>query len=435
MNDKLLESRVAKLERLMLTNKRAELERRITKLEKIVRHKTLEGGASGHMAHIYDYTDLTLAEVKDIITNLFSGKVEDVTEKLDGMNMQCTVNNDGNVVFIRNKKDLNSPTGGMSLDDVIAKWAGKEHVSKIYTDACNTITKVFKKIGKEFFNPNKDTKILANCECIGSGKTNIILYSNAQVDFHNLWVYTRDPETGEWKKSDVTTKGLDTLEKACDGIDGAQLTPKVIIRVTEKSDELADKFNQKIEEVFKDAGCSTSDTIEDYKKSRFYDLCSKKHKWILQNKQGAEALYNRWFNDDKSFSLKEIKKIYKDNLDDLANVDYKQIVAECMRPLDTFFGNLGNAIIRLCDGLVNAGDESATIEALRDDLADITDKVRKEGSVELNDKLTNQLNRLAELGDQINASEGIVFKYGDRLMKSTGSFAAVNQILGIRYSM
>ena len=181
MNDKLLESRVAKLERLLLTNKRAELERRITKLEKIVRHKTLEGGASGHMAHIYDYTDLTLAEVKDIITNLFSGKVEDVTEKLDGMNMQCTVNNDGNVVFIRNKKDLNSPTGGMSLDDVIAKWAGKEHVSKIYTDACNTITKVFKKIGKEFFNPNKDTKILANCECIGSGKTNIILYSNAQV--------------------------------------------------------------------------------------------------------------------------------------------------------------------------------------------------------------------------------------------------------------
>ena len=106
-----------------------------------------------------------------------------------------------------------------------------------------------------------------------------------------------------------------------------------------------------------------------------------------------------------------------------------------MRPLDAFFGNLGNAIIRLCDGMVNAGAESAAIEALRDDLAEVTDKVRKEGSVELNDKLTNQLNRLAELGDQINASEGIVFKYGYRLMKSTGSFAAINQILGIRYSM
>ena len=92
-----------------------------------------------------------------------------------------------------------------------------------------------------------------------------------------------------------------------------------------------------------------------------------------------------------------------------------------MKPLDTFFGNLGNSIIRLCDGLVNAGAESATIEALRDDLADITDKVRKEGSVELNDKLTNQLNRLAELGDQINASEGIVFKeladYREELLK------------------
>ena len=53
----------------------------------------------------------------------------------------------------------------------------------------------------------------------------------------------------------------------------------------------------------------------------------------------------------------------------------------------------------------------------------------------MNAKLTNQLNRLAELGNEINASEGIVFKYGDRLMKSTGSFAAVNQILGMRFQM
>ena len=435
MNNKLLESRVARLEIMVKSNKQSELERRVKKLESLARkYKIFEGGASGHMAHIYDYTDMTLSDIKDIIIKLFSGEIEDVTEKLDGMNMQCTMNNDGNVVFIRNKKDLNSITGGMSLDDVIAKWAGKEKVSSIYTAACETITKVFKKIGKSFFNPDKNTKILANCECIGSGKTNIILYANAQVDFHNLWVYTRKDENSEWEKSEVTLKGIDTLEKACDGIDGAQLTPKVMIRVTEKSDAMADSYVSKIDAIFKQAGCSENSTIEEYKQSRFNELCNKKYKWITQSEEGLNALFNRWFNDDKSVGLRELKKIYKDNLDDLSNIDYKQVVIDCMKPIDTFFGNLGNAIISLCDGIVNSGAESAAIEALRNDLAEVVDKVRSEGSAEANVKLTNQLARLAELGDHVNATEGIVFRYGDRLMKCTGSFAAVNQIMGMRFN-
>jgi hypothetical protein len=147
------------------------------------------------------------------------------------------------------------------------------------------------------------------------------------------------------------------------------------------------------------------------------------------------ALYNRWFNDDKSTKLTVLKKIYKDNLDDLNNVDYKSIVSECMQPLDTFFSRFGNSIIALCDGMVNAGAESATIDALSSDLEEVVSEIRENGSVELKDRLTAQLNRLSQLGNQLNASEGIVFKYGDRLMKCTGSFAALNQILGLRFKM
>ena len=421
-----LEERIIRLEKLL---------NRVNRINSKFSRRKFEGGASGHMSHIYDYTELSLRDVKGIIRNLFSGKIEDVTEKLDGMNMQCTVNNDGQVVFIRNKKDLNSISGGMSLDDVIAKWAGKDHIAGIYTAACNTIIKVFNKIGKKFFNPNKNTKILANCECIGEGKTNIVTYASAQVDFHNLWVYTRKDENSEWEKSEVTTDGISVLEKACEGIDGAQLTPKVIIRVTEKSESMLVDYIKKIDAIFKEAGCSERSTIEDYKKARFYSLCENKHQWIADNKQGMEILFNRWFNDDKSVNLKEIKKIYKDNLDDLNSTNYKQIIGECMRPLDTFFGSLGNSIIALCDGMVNAGAESAAIEDLRNDLAETVALVREQGSTELNDKLTVQLNRLAALGNQLNSTEGIVFKYKDKLMKATGSFASVNQILGMRYNM
>lgn len=419
-------------------NRMLMLEERVRRIEKLVNkvdRKKFEGGAAGHMKHVYDYDELTLRDIKGIIRNLFSGKIEDITEKLDGMNIQCTMNDDGDVVFIRNKGDLNSEKGGMSVDDMAARWAGKEHVSNTYLTAADIITKVFKKIGKKFFNPDKNTKIVANCECIVPGKTNILMYPNAQVDFHNLWVYTREDENSPWQKSEVTQDGISVLDKACQNVEGAQLTPKVIIRVTEKSNELLTNYIKGIDAIFKEAGCSESSTIEDYKKARFEDICRKRYQWILDSKVGKEALFNRWFNDDKSVKLTELKKIYKDNLDNLANIDYKKLVSECMKPLDTFFSKLGNSIISLCDGMVNAGIESKVIDELSKDLEEVVAEVKSNGSAEMNDKLTAQLNRLAELGNQLNASEGIVFKVGDKLMKCTGSFAALNQAINLRFNL
>lgn len=414
------------------------IEYRIRRLERLLfGNKAFEGGAAGHMGHIYDFTDLTLKDIKDIITNLLSGNVEDVTEKLDGMNIQCTMNNEGKVVFIRNKGDLNSEKGGMDVDDIAYRWSDKEHVSKTYLGAAEIITQVFNKLGKKFFNPNRDTRVVANCECITAGKTNILLYSSAQVDFHNLWIYTRN-ENGEWKFSKITEDGIDILEKACETIDSAQLTPKVIIGITERSNEILENYLNQIEDIFSKEGLSDNSTINDYRFSRFNKIINDRYEWITNSEAGMIGLYNRWFNNDKSAGLRELKKIYKDNVEDLAVLDksgYKLIVNACMKPLDIFFGRLGNSIILLCKGMVNAGSESAVINELKADLEEVVQKIKSEGSSEMNDKLTDQLSRLAELGNQINASEGIVFRYGDRLIKLTGSFAAINQILGMRFQL
>jgi hypothetical protein len=394
-----------------------------------------EGGAAGHMNHIYDYTDLTLRDLKGIIRRLFSGKIEDVTEKLDGMNVQCTLNNDGKLVFVRNKGDLNSKRGGMLPDDIAARWLGKESVQKVYLDAYNIIEKVFKKIGKKFFNPDKNTKILVNCECITAGKTNVLLYSSAQVDFHNLWIYTREDTDSNWEISDVTTAGIDVLEKACENIDGAQLTPKVLIRVTEQSNSLMINYIKSIDDLFKKEGCTEKNTIDDYKWMRFNNYCNDNCEWVLDDEQGAEILYARWFNGDKRVNLREIKKIYKNHLLEFNLINHKNIVYEVTKTLDAFFSKLGNSIISLCDRLVNAGSESVVIEQLSNDLEEIVSEIESNGTEELKEKLAMNLNRLAELGNQINSTEGIVFKYNDRLMKVTGSFAAVNQILGLRFSL
>jgi hypothetical protein len=63
--------------------------------------------------------------------------------------------------------------------------------------------------------------------------------------------------------------------------------------------------------------------------------------------------------------------------------------------------------------------------------------VKANGSRTAQTKLVRQLKRIERLGgDQsINSTEGIVFRYQDKLMKLTGSFAPLNQILGsIKFS-
>ena len=113
-----------------------------------------EGGQAGHMAHPFDYTDFTANDLIDLVDSLFKGKIENLKEKLDGMNLMATMNNNGETVFIRNNTNLNSEKGGMSIQDMIDKWAEKEHQKKVFTQAGKTITMIFNKLGKEFFNPD-----------------------------------------------------------------------------------------------------------------------------------------------------------------------------------------------------------------------------------------------------------------------------------------
>ena len=102
-----------------------------------------------------------------------------------------------------------------------------------------------------------------------------------------------------------------------------------------------------------------------------------------------------------------------------------------MRPLDNFFTRLGNDLIELCDGIINANNKDAVVKQLTNDLKNAVDTIRTEGSDDANQKLTIQLNRLKDM--QLNAAEGIVFRYKGNLMKCTGSFAALNQAVGLQY--
>ena len=148
-----------------------------------------EGGAGGHMAHPIDYTDFTGEELIQLVTDLFSGKIETMKEKLDGMNISATMNDKGDVVFVRNNSERNSPEGGLSIEDMSVKWAEKEHQKKVYTQSGKIITEIFSKLPVKYFNPEPGVRKIINCECIIEGKTNVMLYASDRVAFHGYKIY------------------------------------------------------------------------------------------------------------------------------------------------------------------------------------------------------------------------------------------------------
>lgn len=396
----------------------------------------VEGGASGHMAHPYDYTEFTLRDLKGLIRNLFSGKIEDITEKIDGTNIQATMNQQGQVVFIRNKTDLNSELGGMTIDDMAKKWEAKPSVAKTFLTAGHIITEVFEQIGPKFFNPSDNKKLVLNCECVTEGKTNVLYYNSSQVDFHDIWVYEKNEE-GKWENTDVTKTGLDTIQKACEKVDNAQITPKLIIKVQQDSEEILVSFIKKLDRIFKDANCKEMSTVDDWKFSRFVSYC-KEHEewtdWVLKSEEGTRLLYRRWFYDDKSVNIKKICELYPEDANNVRSVDkkeYKKWIASVMEPLDNFFIELGNSIIELCDGILNQDSKAEIVKKLKTDLEDVVSEIELNGDDEANQKMARQLQRLE--GMELNASEGIVFHYKGKLMKCTGSFAALNAAIGIAF--
>jgi hypothetical protein len=390
-----------------------------------------EGGQAGHMPHPYDYTDWTANDLINLIKDLFSGKVEHLKEKLDGMNIMASMNNDGEVIFIRNNSNLNSERGGMSIEEMAEKWSNKEHQRKVFTQAGKIITDIFKKLPISYFNPSNNVRKVINCECIVAGKTNIMPYISDRVAFHGYKLYKLQ-DNGKYSEIKDVEGDVDEIYKATDGIESAKPRPDLVIKYTEKANELSKRFVEDIKEIFKNEKLSLDVSINDWKFARFNKL---KPDWI-KNDESELAIFNRWFNNDKSYKATQLKKDYPANYNEIMdNKIAKQFVSLVMDPLDTLFLEIGNEFIDLLDGFVNSKNHDNVCTQLKKDLEDTITTIEKSNSDIAKEKILKNMDRFAKLNNKYNSAEGVVITYKGRRLKLTGSFAVINQILGTRFDL
>lgn len=394
-----------------------------------------EGGAGGHMAHPIDYTDFTGEELIQLVTDLFSGKVETMKEKLDGMNISATMNDKGDVVFVRNNSERNSPEGGLSIEDMSIKWAEKEHQKKVYTQSGKIITEIFSKLPVKYFNPEPGVRKIINCECIIEGKTNVMLYASGRVAFHGYKIYNLTDKLDKngnksWVEVDEVEGDVDAIYKAAEGIDAAKPRPNLVIKSLRDGEKFVKQFTKSIIDLFNKEGLDITNSIEEWKYKRFESI---KPEWMNEY---VKEIFNRWFNKDKSFKVAEFKKAYPDHYEDVKGEKFcKPFIEEVMKPLDNLFLSIGNELIDLLDGFTNKDTHDKVIASLKNDLEETVALVKQSGSTQDQEKVEKNLNRLQALNNKYNSAEGIVFTYKGRLMKLTGSFAAINQILGTKFDI
>jgi hypothetical protein len=252
-------------------------------------------------------------------------------------------------------------------------------------------------------------------------------YAKDRVAFHGYTMWEWNGE--KWLEQEDVEGHVDELYKAAEGIDEAKPRPDLIIKNLEEGIKFAEKFTKAISKLWEDEGLSLDTSIEEWKKIRFKKFAPD---WCKDD----EVIFNRLCNGDKSVNLRELKKKYPgQDLSDLDKGMKKTLPGKIMEPMDNLFLAIGNELLDQLEGFVNSDDKDNIIATVKKDTEEIIKTIEQSDSVEAKDKLEKCMQRLQALGNKYNAAEGIVVMYKGRRMKFTGSFAAINGALGVRFMM
>jgi|TARA_B110000858_G_C17776785_1_gene462648 hypothetical protein len=398
----------------------------------------LEGGAAGHMSHPFDETDLTFGDFKEIIEAGLSGNLnfdEVATEKTDGQNVFATVQ-DGEVKFARNKGELKNP---MDLATFKEKFEG--HPSPLVQDtfqfAAEDLASSLNKLSPKDLEVFDNGKNWMNMELIYSKNPNVIYYDRDVIQFHGI---KKTDGVGNIIGDD--NKPARSIAKAMQDLKvnvGKTFTviPPQIIKLGKDLDfeKNKAKFTKQVELLKNKYKLTDADAVSRYHEMWWRETIETNFPDLTQDYK--EGLLLRWaYADKKTLNLRALdKELGKDKaalIKKFDKEDVKKKQKENIRPFEDLFLELGSVILKNASNFV-AANPDAEMQRLHKQIRTAADDVKKGGGEAQIAKVTSELERLDRIGgiESIIPTEGIVFVYKGKTMKLTGTFAAINQLMGI----
>jgi len=422
-----------------------------------------EGGAAGHMSHPFDDKDLTFADLKEMIRRSLAGELnveKEVTEKLDGQNLMFSWK-DGKLVSARNQGHLKN--AGANAPDVTAFeniFSDRpENIRDAFVTAVKDLESAISKLSDAQKNKVfKEGERFMNIEVMTPATQNVIPQNVDMLVFHGTQAYDSagKPVSVDSDGNDITSELKDSARMLsgmlkqinADVQSRYSLNAPIVVELP-KSKTFGDsfkKYSAMLDKLKKEFKLKDNDKVMKYHDSWWRNLLNKqqsKLKEIFPSKV-YEALIGRWAYNDKSNKITTIRMDLSEQpkLKDWVNKFEKEDIVKQfeanMWPFQFIFLKLGAEVLQNVKGFVAAGGSDDIAKAL--DAHTKTLKAKKISSVESPEKfkkdiakLFKNLDRLTAIGGSkvIAPSEGVVFQYKGGTYKLTGTFAPINQIMGI----
>jgi hypothetical protein len=409
----------------------------------IKEHLLLEGGAAGHMNHPFDDSGLTFGDFKQIIKLGLSGKLnreDDVTEKLDGQNLLVSWKDD-KLIAARNKGQLKGfGANALDVNGVASKFAGRGNIKNAFVFAMKDLQKAIK--GLSAGQKDKvfgEGKRWMNLEVMYPASANVVNYDGAYLVFHNATEYN---EAGMAKKTDTSLARIleGMIRQVNQHVQKKFTISKPQFLTVSKSQDFAKRqkyFLSKLQKLQNIYNLKDKDTLGKYHETYWMEYIHNASKQMKYNipRNVLNSLTKRWAFLDKSFRLNN-KVIKNEKFLDWAKStdkkDMKRLQKDNIKPFETLFFELGAEILKNVSGFL-AANPKQTVSKMKKEVDVAIKQLRSAKDVSKLDTLKRQLEKFEALGGSqaIVPSEGIVFKYKNKMYKFTGAFAPINQILGL----
>ena len=400
-----------------------------------------EGGAYGHMAHPFDTEmNLTFGDLKQIINGALTGNLELAREKTDGQALAISWRDDMGLIAARNKGHLaNRGEKALDISGVASKFGGRGGLTDAYNFAMKDLTSAIKGLSKaqrdKIF---KQGAKFMNLEVIWPTSVNVIPYGQALLVFHNTTEYNEAGEAIGADQSDA--KVLAGMIKQVNADVQSKYTiqgpPVQELPKSQKLTSLKPKFESQLNKLQKQFNLKDTDGVAEYHQKWWENFVDTKSPSTLDNKTKM-GLVRRWAFYDKSFRLDSKNITDAKTLAWAQGVDkndHAKIAKDNIRPFEDIFLGVGAEVLSFMSSVLTANPDSA-VRNMKDRLDQTVKDVQKAGDPKKIAKLKLELERLAAIGgkEKIVPNEGIVFVYKNNTYKLTGTFAPLNQILGLFY--
>ena len=398
------------------------------------------GGAYGHLSHPYDIEDFTFNDLKEIIMLALSGNLHYAEEKTDAVNLMVSWKA-GRLIAARSKTHLkNAGAQAMSTADVIAKFKGRG-LEVAYGEAMHDLTSAISKLSdRQKEKIFQDGRTWMSLEVMmPQNAENIIKYGITELRLHGTLTYD---EQGE-PISQINKEAARMFEGMLRQINADKQKTFTVRKLSRVSLPPVNSFAQKkaqyiseLQRIMNMYGVKGNNTMVDAKKN-YFDAILKSIK--IQDQNIHQQILERWTYDRKSIRiaalLTQLPKDQKDavkKINDNIEQDYKAI----QKPIELLFLKLGADVLSLMSDFM-ALNPSDVVRDIKMEIDNVVALVKKSNNPDLMTKMQHEIERLNAIGgpEKIIPSEGITFFYKGELLKLTGTFAPVNQLLGLRFRM